>query len=826
MDLCGGGYTFAGREAQKQQGFQELPASEGGAKIFLVMTDDFSRFRKTVLLKYKSQADQAIREWILELAAKGYKTETLRKDGGGEFGSKKLTDWLKERGIQEEDSAAYTPEQNGLAEKTVDLVCAKARSMLAAKDLRETLWAEAVVTATYLLNRSPTRVLPRGMTPYEAFYGEKPNIHHIRVFGCAAYARIHNANANGKLSPRSKKMRLVGYESTNIYRLWDSETRKITSTRDVVFDEGDLGREAESNRATAFPIDSDQSETENAPEDSSTAEESLTESEGGDLTAMAQRALEMLDIEAPEESHIAAAVVKDEKEPQRWPKSYQEARRSAKWSNWSKAMDAQIQALKANETWTLMDTESIPSEAKILSGKWVFTEKDQEDGTKIQKARWVVRGFEQSDDDINWEELKAATVKAQTTRILFALAAEQGWDVQQMDVVAAFLNGDIKEDIYVRQPSGYQEKGKVCKLQKALYGLRTSPAIWYGVQAGFLESIGYSQATHDAALFLRHSQNGTVYVSSHVDDFLITGSDSEGIQTLKSTLASRFEMKDLGSCRSYLGMEVQQNSDGIRLTQSKFITQLLLDTDMWDAKPKATPMEAGLEIEPAEHPVKIEEYRRIVGKILWLAIISRPDIAHDASQLATVAAKPSETAWQALKRVLRYLRGTITAGIWYRGKSTLTGYSDANWAEGATAKSTTGVIFMMNGGPIHWYSKKQPIVALSTCEAEYVAAAVATQDAAWLGPHVDEMTGRTGTAVPIRVDNQGAIALAKSNGWNRRTRHINARFQYVQKAVEVKAIAMSYIESKEQLADGLTKTLRPGPFGEWRARVMGSGLPE
>jgi hypothetical protein len=183
-------------------------------------------------------------------------------------------------------------------------------------------------------------------------------------------------------------------------------------------------------------------------------------------------------------------------------------------------------------------------------------------------------------------------------------------------------------------------------------------------------------------------------------------------------------------------------------------------------------------------------------------VVTRPDIAYVVSRLASVVNEPSEKAWTALKRVLRYLRGTVRIGLTYGGSSPLQGYSDADWAEGEEAKATTGVIFMMNGGPIHWYSRRQSITALSTCEAEYVAASTATQDAAWIGPHVSEMLGQEKPgAVPIRVDNQGAIAMAKKDGWNRRTRHINVRYQYVQQAVRDGDIRIEYVASAEQRAD-------------------------
>lgn len=430
-----------------------------------------------------------------------------------------------------------------------------------------------------------------------------------------------------------------------------------------------------------------------------------------------------------------------------------------------------MKALIDNDTWDVVDLRTLPAGHKVLSGSWVYVEKEK-DGQIVHKARWVVRGFEQRDEDIDWDELHAATVKAQTTRILFALAAEGWWDFPQMDAVAAFLNGNVDGEVYVEMPTGYREKGKICKLKKDLYGLKQLPAIWYGVQARFLKELGYEQSIEDLALFFLRTPRGMAFISSHFDDYLITASDAQGIQELKAALSSRFKMKDIGACTGYLGMQINRNEKdrSSTLTQSLFTTLLLKEAGMWDVKAKTTPMEVGVELAPAVDEkgiVRQEAYRKIVGKVQWLAVVTRPDITHTVSKLASVANASTDKAWTAVKRLLRYLRGTIDFSLRFCGSSPLTGYSDANWASGPDARAATGIIFMMNGGPIHWYSRRQSIVALSTYKAEFIAAATATQDAAWIGPHVRELQEvEKPIEIPILIDNQGAIALAKKDGWN------------------------------------------------------------
>jgi hypothetical protein len=292
--------------------------------------------------------------------------------------------------------------------------------MLLATDLPERLWGEAVVTPTYLLNRSPSRVLERRVMPFEAFYGTKPQTGHLRIFGCVAYSRIANAKSNDKMVAREKKLRFVRYNSTRIYRLWESATGQVSKSRDVEFDEETL-------------CQAQQTPAEKRPTESSEVARRLDKIENGadpvdqeGLIGMARRALETIGPDAvPSNTPMAAAVAhtrsKGKKKQTAWPATYKEAKKSPLEKQWKEAMDVQIRAVKEGQTWEEIPKAKVPQGAQILSGRWVYTEKDGDNG-KTQKTRWVMRGFEK---ETNWDDLSAATVKAQTTRILFALVAAE-----------------------------------------------------------------------------------------------------------------------------------------------------------------------------------------------------------------------------------------------------------------------------------------------------------------------------------------------------------------------------------------------------------------
>ena len=440
------------------------------------------------------------------------------------------------------------------------------------------------------------------------------------------------------------------------------------------------------------------------------------------------------------------------------------------------------------------------------------------------KARWVVKGFEQR-EGLDYNETFASVVKPMSYKALFAIAAAKDLEIEQMDVKTAFLYGAIEEDIYMEQPMGFENSDLVCKLNKALYGLKQSPRVWYNTFTQFLKELGFTALSSDLCIF----HNSGTYIAVFVDDLLIVGPSKSDINEMKEKLNIRFHMTDLGPCHYYLGMEVSRDRQNrtIHLSQKGYIEKVLRDFSMWECKPNATPMETSttttLEQPDDQYraePELLKWYQSAVGSLMYAMLGTRPDIAFAISVVSRYASNPTTQHQTAVKRVFRYLRGSVNLRLTFRGDlKFLTGYSDADWAgDRNTRRSTSGYIFNVGSGAISWSSKQQPTVALSTCEAEYIGQTHAAKEAIWLKALIDQLNPENSSpmATIIYGDNQGAIALAKNPQFHARTKHIDIQHHFIREKINEGKIELKYVPTAEQVADGLTKALCKDKFLAFR----------
>ena len=381
-----------------------------------------------------------------------------------------------------------------------------------------------------------------------------------------------------------------------------------------------------------------------------------------------------------------------------------------------------------------------PKHAKALKGKWVYKEKELPMGAIKHKARWVVKGYEQI-EGINYDETFASVVKTATVKVLFALATHFDWHVEQMDVVTAFLNGAIDGVIYVEQPTGFEVDGMVCLLNKALYGLKQSPRIWQETVKAFYESIGYTQSEFDHGLYCDSTKS--TYVAIYVDDKVLFGPNMAYINEVKEALSKSFKMTDLGPCKQFLGMEISRTpaKHTVKITQAGKIGKLLTEHGMENCKIASTPMDPGVILMKAAesytpNPEDHNAYRSLTGSLNHIMVYTRPDIAYAVSKLGRFNHRPTSKHWKALKRVLCYLAGTQEHGVTFgRNNSNpgLIGWTDSSYGNDPDdSRSTSGYVFLLNGGPVSWASSKQQFMVLSTCEAEYMAQCFSATEAVWL----------------------------------------------------------------------------------------------
>ena len=367
---------------------------------------------------------------------------------------------------------------------------------------------------------------------------------------------------------------------------------------------------------------------------------------------------------------------------------------------WYKAMEEEFQALEKNDTWTIVP---LPKNKKPVGCKWVYKIKYQSDGSiERYKARLVAKGYTQT-YGIDYQETFAPVAKMNTIRILFSIAVNNGWNLYQMDVKNAFLQGTLEEEVYMTLPPGHvKEKNTnlVCRLNKSIYGLKQSPRAWYGKLSQYLISLGFKISQSDTSLFSKHENNDTTIVLVYVDDIIITGNNYEKIDNVKKHLKENFEIKDLGRLKYFLGIEIAHSTKGLFISQRKYTVDLLKETEKLGSKPVSTPIDSNckLNFEDGEPLENINQFQRLVGKLIYLTV-TRPDISFAVSQISKFMHAPRKPHLDAIERILRYLKKSPGNGIWMKNNKSneMCGYFDADWAGSFDRKSTTGYCTFVGG---------------------------------------------------------------------------------------------------------------------------------
>jgi hypothetical protein len=546
-------------------------------------------------------------------------------------------------------------------------------------------------------------------------------------------------------------------------------------------------------------------------------------------------------------------------------------------------MKEELEALDKNKTWDLVNEDTILMSGKrVISCKWVYKLKRNADNSRRFKARLVIRGFEQ-EYGLDYTETFAPVAKFVTVRILLALAAKFDWEIEQMDVITAFLNPLLQEEVYMELPEGYAlpkdypctSGGRiVCRLRKCLYGLKQAPRAWYIDIDAHLSSLGFTRSEEDYNLYISKH----VLLLLFVDDMLLFAPKLDTIRIVKELLYSKYQMSDLGPVQQFLGLQVvrDRQARAIHINQAPYIEALLKRFQMDGCIGISTPMDPNCQLEaalpgytaPKDH---LLEYQQVVGSIMYAMLGTRPDLAFTISTLSKYCSNPTPEHAIAAKRTLRYLRKTINVGITFKGQENpeiakavagtgptttgITGFTDSDWAGDVDSrKSTSGYVFLLYGGAVSWKSTKQSVVATSSTEAEYIACSEAAKEALWIRrlhaeikrtavPRLQDryqhetdiqdqlralrITSPTTITVPhpnpqiILADNQGAIKLSKNPQHHNRTKHIDIRYHFIRKCSQDGLIELAYIPTTEMVADILTKAL---PRVKHDKHMLGMGM--
>ncbi|GJZ62896.1 putative ribonuclease H-like domain-containing protein, partial [Tanacetum coccineum] len=469
--------------------------------------------------------------------------------------------------------------------------------------------------------------------------------------------------------------------------------------------------------------------------------------------------------------------------------------------SWVDAMQEEMQQFKFQNVWVLVD---LPEGKYAIGTKWILKNKRDARGIVVRnKARLVAQGH-RHEEGIDYDEVFAI-------RLFLAFASYLGFMVYQMDVKSAFLYGRIDEEVYVTQPKGFvdlQHPKKVYKVVKALYGLHQAPRAWYATLSTFLLKHGYRRGTIDKTLFLKKHKRDIILVQVYVDDIIFGSTKKAWCDEFEALMKGEFEMSAMGELTFFLGLQVQQRPDGIFINQDKYVQEILKKFDLECVRTATTPYEAPKpksKNEP-DSPVNVHLYRSMIGSLMYLTA-SRPDIMFAVSACSRNQVTPTTSNLEAVKKIFKYLKGQPRLGLWYPRESpfVLEAYSDSDYA-GANKdrKSTTGGCQFLGRRLISWQCKKQTIVATSSTEAEYVAAANCCGQVLWIQNQLLDY-GYNFMNTKIFIDNQSTICIVKNPVFHQRTKHIEIRHHFIRDANEKKLIQVLKIHTDDNVADLLTK---------------------
>lgn len=761
-------------------------------KYFVVVVDDFSGFTFTQAFELKSQIPTYLACTLfnrIESIAQT-KIKAIRTDHGREFENSTLTACLDSRRIQRQYSAPYVHPQNGTAERTIRTVMERIRALLFDSKLPQRFWPEALKTAVFLKNRSPSH--HRGpetvgvKTPFELLQGKPPDLSFLRVFGSKAYAKIPKEWGGSKLDPRAAPGVFLGYEEgSKAYRILHLDGRakgKIVATPHVKFFEDE-------QFASVSEIYVDPSEILSQDVIVNSEEIVPEDSENQDA-----------------EFALAAAALEAESDPI----SYKQAMDAIDSDSWQLAMNEEIKSLHENQTWELVD---LPSDQKPIPVKWVYKKKLKSDGSlERYKARLVVKGFRQK-EGIDYKEVYAPVSKHATLRTLLSVVAAEDLELHQLDVKTAFLNGELEEMIFINQPEGFiQDNSKVYRLKKALYGLKQAPRAWNARLKIELDKLGFTQSLADPGLFILRKNEDPVYLLVYVDDLLLASASLALINSVKSNLSRAFEIHDLCDAQFFLGMQILRNRSEktLKLFQSKYALEVVTRFGLADSNPRSLPISPSNPLSSSTDSSAVNGtlFMEIIGSLMYLAVCTRPDLSYVVGLLSRFASKPSLEHINIAKGVLRYVLGTFELGLVFTSaKPGLQCFCDANYAADVDCRrSTSGLILLLNGGPVSWASKLQPTVAASTTEAEYISAAFATKEILWLKSLLFDFDMPL-SSIPVYCDNQAAIKIIRNPISSNRSKHIDVAFHFIRHHVAQGELTFEFCPTARMLADFLTKPL-------------------
>ncbi|KAK8984925.1 hypothetical protein V6N11_064471 [Hibiscus sabdariffa] len=576
------------------------------------------------------------------------------------------------------------------------------------QNLKEILKGKHVKRGAFTLNRVPSKSVQK--TPHEMWNGKRPNMSFMKIWGCKAYVK-HQMST--KLEPKSEKCTFVGYPKETKGYYFYNENKVFVARTGVFLEKEFLTNSGKSRNIELKEVQQQQPEVE---EISQAVEENPTDLETQPLRRSSRERHEPERYGFLVTTHGDVILVDQDE-----PKTYQEAVASPDSEKWLEAMRSEMDSMSDNQVWTLVEP---PEGIKPIGCKWVFKKKTDMDGNvQTYKGLLVAKGFRQI-HGVDYDETFSPVAMFKSIRIFLAVAAFHDYEIWQMDVKTAFLNGKLEEDVYMTQPEGFvtpENTGKVCKLQRSIYGLKQVSRSWNLRFNEAIQEFGFIRNEDEPCVYKKFSGGIVSFLILYVDDILIIGNDVPTLQSIKTWLSSCFSMKDLGEAAYILGVKIYRDRSRrlLGLSQSTYIDKVLKRFSMEESKRGFLPMRHGISLSKEMCPSTPQEreqmsqipYASAIGSIMYAMICNRPDLSYALSMTSRYQANSGEG-----EEELR-----------------IKGYIDASFqTDKDDSRSQSGFVFCLNGGTVSWKSSKQDTVADSTTEAEYVSANEATKEIVWI----------------------------------------------------------------------------------------------
>lgn len=810
---------------------------KNGEKFVATFIDNFSNYTTIAILKKKSDVSTAFAKFHKKVEAKfpGEPLHLLRCDRAKEYIDGDFRAYCEATGIEIEETSPYSPQLNGVAERMNRTITERMRALLFESNLDYIFWPYAIEMAVYLLNRSPTRTNADSKTPFEVWNQYQPDLKYLRVFGCQAFRHIPDEVrkqtvcskrrkgevADTKLCPRAEERRLIGYTATG-YAVLDTETHKITYSGDVRFNENQ--RDNNSAPVTPPPNPVPEAPLPESPDPVSISTPS-TSFENGPSTAASTSCAALLDHD------YSACKVSTSPSPLRHhkplieecvPRSYAEIKNNPYENEWMQAVHTELDAMKNNKVFeTIRRTTGM----RVIDTRWIFSIKYTDEGEPYTKARLVARGFRDK-NEYKINETYSPVINQWLIRWALSVANRRNLQITKYDVSTAFLNADINQLTLLSIPDGLPENKttSVLKLNKSLYGLKTSSKNWYDTLHNVLDELEFHRSSADRCLYYKcNPDKSFALLLVYVDDMLLLTDDPAIEKTTAEALKQKFKITTVHDPKFFVGFEIRRDTENkvIYLSQKKYIQRLLHRFQMEDSYPQSTPMETGLKLSRSADGRDDREYRAMIGGLLYLARGTRPDISFAVNSLSRLQASSTTNDKNYVRRILRYLKGTTNYELpLHSNGSKLEAFVDASYAPEIsetttssdinTGRSVTGYLLRLFGDPILWNVKKQTIMASSSTAAEIIAVHDSLDDIR-VAYHLMREIFSVDEPVIVWEDNTSATRIIMG-GERKRNRSTLIKCYDVLESVENKEIQLHDVSTTNQLADFLTKSLDKTKF--------------